>query len=203
MRRENPLYPNLDPQYVEAAQTPRGKSTFFGWETGVLTMRNIERDAEILERRIRGESLWEIAQAIGVTYDTVRNVLRRHYDRNISGRMEELRDIQNEQIDRVIKGVWGKASTGSLPHIDRLVKLWERQAKLNGLDILPNVNVDQRTVNIVVGDLTPEQIAALASMRTSDEQKLLNPGGEDEASQDVEEEDDEKEAEEGDFEELD
>lgn len=147
----------------------------YGASTGSFNIANLERDAEIIERKIRGQSSWEIAREMGITYAVVHGALQRRTRNTIHPLVEELRDIQNEQIDRLFQVWFPKALEGSGPATDKVLKLWERQAKLNGLDVNPGINVDARQINISI-EGSPEQILALASARTSEEIEEL--GGE-------------------------
>ncbi|MFW6344772.1 MAG: hypothetical protein ACOC0M_00350, partial [Halomonas sp.] len=39
-----------------------------------------------------------------------------------------------DRLDRLLLGLWPKATAGSVAHVDRAIKVMERRAKLTGLD---------------------------------------------------------------------
>lgn len=56
---------------------------------------------------------------------------------------EELRKLQNEQIDSLAEKLWARLETDDyLAVTDRLVKLMDRKARLMGLDLERNVQVN-------------------------------------------------------------
>lgn len=144
--------------------------------TGVLDIRNAARDKEIVDLRIKGYSLREIAAQIGSEQTQVARVLQRHFESLVAPSVDELREIQNEQIDQVIKAVFPDAVAGKYPAIDRLIKLWQRKATLNGLDNTAPATVDARSVNLIMPEsMTPEQLREFAMGPLSAEKGITQP----------------------------
>jgi len=47
---------------------------------------------------------------------------------------EHLRELENQRLDELQASLWDKALAGVLPAADRILRIMERRAKLNGLD---------------------------------------------------------------------
>ncbi len=47
---------------------------------------------------------------------------------------EEVRDREIERLDELLRGMWAKAKSGSVQHVDRVIKIMERRARYLGLD---------------------------------------------------------------------
>lgn len=89
---------------------------------------------------------------------------------------EEVRDRELERLDELLRGLWAKAKTGSVQHVDRVIKIMERRARYLGLDAperfehsTGNARVTAATARaimgaefpgaVVPGDDTPDTIA--------------------------------------------
>jgi transposase len=96
-----------------------------------------QREREALTYRLGGMKLWEIAQKLGVTEAGVSKMLSRTLDatsKEISEKAEELRAVQLERTEMMIRGLWSKAMVGDEKAVDTIRKLLERQARLLGID---------------------------------------------------------------------
>jgi DNA-binding CsgD family transcriptional regulator len=94
-----------------------------------------EREQQAVAMRLEGKTLAEIGAVLGITpqgvYKAVERAIARRIDANIEA-TDELRTKMLTEILVTIDGLW--KSRGDLQTIDRLVRLWDRQAKLAGLD---------------------------------------------------------------------
>jgi len=90
-----------------------------------------------LELRRKGCSYPKIADALGVSLSTayryVNNALERlANERKIEG--EKVLDLEIARLDRMCEAIMDKVDDGSLDHIDTMLKLMDRRAKLLGLN---------------------------------------------------------------------
>lgn len=102
---------------------------------------------ELAEMRQRQTQAVELALS-GVSYETIADELgyadrsgawravRAALDRHEAPAVKEKRDLENARYDRIQTALWPLATADppDLKAIDRLLRLFERRAKLNGLD---------------------------------------------------------------------
>lgn len=94
-----------------------------------------ERQRKALEARKAGASYDQIARQLGYAgtssaHKAVTSALRKL----IQEPADELRHLELTRLDALLIVVWQQAMKGSLPAIDRAIRLMERRAKLLGLD---------------------------------------------------------------------
>lgn len=97
-----------------------------------------ERRKRALDMRIKGYSLQQIADELGVAIGTVHIDLNEtfkdlHQKTIESG--ETLRELELQRLDMALHAIALQVASGDLGAIDRWIKLSERRAKLLGLDL--------------------------------------------------------------------
>ena len=114
-----------------------------------------QHKAEIEQRRkqvaanvLAGLMLSEIAEALGVSYDTIKRdwkVIQERWQRDQIQDRQQAVNTDIRRLDRTLNAIWGEVQKGNLLAIDRMVKVLERRAKLLGLDGLPvqDTNTEQ------------------------------------------------------------
>jgi hypothetical protein len=93
------------------------------------------RWAEALSLRITGTTIQEIADQLGYAnhsgaYDAFMSAL----DATLREPAEKVRVLEVERLDRLMNGVWKRATDGDDFAIDRVLKIMDRRARLLGLD---------------------------------------------------------------------
>lgn len=126
--------------------------------TSPLMLRAAAKQAKALELRRSGASFDEIASKLGyVNKGGAYKAVMAGLNASISEPAEELRELERERLDAMLKAIWPKVKKGQFGAIDRALKVSDRRAAIDGLDapkrIEQNVNVSQ---------LTDEQLDALA-----------------------------------------
>lgn len=109
-------------------------------EPGINVWKPEERPQVLikaLELRRKGCSYPKIADTLGISLSTayryVNNELERlANERHIEG--EKVLDIELARLDRLTEAIMDRCEDGSLDHIDTLMKLMDRRAKLLGLN---------------------------------------------------------------------
>lgn len=114
---------------------PRGKGKANG---GKNEVELAERRRKAVEMRKAGCSYDEIARALGFSnsgnaYHTVHKALKATYREPA----EELRTLELERVDRLMRAIWPRAIKGDVDAIDRVLKVMARRARLLGLDRNP------------------------------------------------------------------
>jgi len=111
--------------------------------TRTPTPEVIEKETKILQMRKMGLTWAQIGQSVGLSQAGAYGAYRRALSRVPDELASELRKIDNERIDALITASWPDAMRGSARHLEVLVKLLERRAKLMGLDapILQRIEV--------------------------------------------------------------
>jgi len=96
-----------------------------------------ERRVKVLEMRVAGHSLREIAGETGTSlttaYNDIRKVFARIKDEANETAEDEIR-LDRIRLDRATKAVWLRVVGGDLAAIDSYVKLRDARARLLGLD---------------------------------------------------------------------
>lgn len=93
-----------------------------------------QRDAEIFKLRLEGHSLRAIADGYEITSDDVRAALKRMVVGMSPRYRADLVELENERLDSMLQPIMQQAQLGSLDHIETVLKLMDRRAKLLGLD---------------------------------------------------------------------
>jgi hypothetical protein len=94
-----------------------------------------EKERRAVELAIAGMNLDQIAHEVGYADKSgAWRAIRRTLDRQEAAAVTELRALENARLDRLQTVLWPPAMRGDLKAIDRLLRLFERRAKLNGLD---------------------------------------------------------------------
>lgn len=90
-----------------------------------------------LDLRITGKSYREIAAELGCSvskaYDDVSAALAK-LEAESAEKAAEVRRIELDRIDVMLKGIWPEAEAGDARKIETALKLMERRAKLLGID---------------------------------------------------------------------
>lgn len=102
-----------------------------------------ERRARAIVLRRDGKTFAEIGEVLGVSAPAVFKMVTKTLDQANALLVTETAALRQRQLDEMaaIKGaLWLRAQDGTLGAVDRLDKIWTREAKLAGLDA-PNKHV--------------------------------------------------------------
>lgn len=125
------------------------------------------REAQAIELRRSGATYEQIATALGLAnkgaaYKIVKRVLE-HARESAAEDANFLRDLHNRRIENAIFRISGSVNNGNLTAVDKLCRLLERQAKMNGLDaptrlapVLPPGMAQPQDPNAPPGQELPE-----------------------------------------------
>lgn len=113
--------------------------------TSARKVKATDREVTIMQLRIGGARYEQIAERLGIAPSTVGRALKRAMGRwqdqatELAGEMVWL---QLERLDRLLVALWKDASSGNVGAIDRVLKIEERRAKLLGLDLAQDLNIE-------------------------------------------------------------
>lgn len=94
-----------------------------------------EKERQAVEMVLTGATLDEIAAAVGYADKSgAWRAIHRSLDRHEVAAVSEMRALENARLDKIQTVLWPLALEGDLKAIDRLLRLFERRARLNGLD---------------------------------------------------------------------
>lgn len=113
--------------------------------TSARKVQALEREEQILQLRIGGARYQQIADRLGIVPSTVGRALQRgmaRWQAQADDLASELIWLQLERLDRLLLGIWPEAVKGNVAAIDRVLKIEERRAKLMGLDLAANLNIE-------------------------------------------------------------
>lgn len=102
----------------------------------------MERRRQALELRKAGMTYQVIADKLGYrnrngAWKSIKSALR-----DIPAEAaHEVKAIELERLDTLLKSIWSGALSGSLGAVDRAIRIMERRARLLGLDATPQVDV--------------------------------------------------------------
>lgn len=120
-----------------------------------------DRQIEALKLRTEGKSFPEIAQALGFSgpsgaFQAVETALRA----TLREPAAELRTLEVERLDELLKGLWATATAGDTTAVDRVLKIMERRAKLLGLDAPSKIDITER-VRVLAEEMGMDPDAAV------------------------------------------
>lgn len=113
--------------------------------TSARKVQALKREEQILQLRIGGARYQQIADRLGIVPSTVGRALQRGMARwqdQVADLAGELVWLQLERLDRLLLALWPDASQGNVGAIDRVLKIEERRAKLMGLDLAQDLNIE-------------------------------------------------------------
>jgi len=96
-----------------------------------------ERENIVFEMRKSGATFEKIGAALGVSAQRVHQIFERKLleVRSKTGQTaEQLRALEMQRLDDLQSFLWDKAKKGNATAIDRILKIMERRARLEGLD---------------------------------------------------------------------
>lgn len=96
-----------------------------------------QKTLQIMQLRVAGWAVWQIADHLGVETNTVHNQIVGQLTtwRDMTQEMaNELRELELQRLDEFLRALWPKIQTGNPRAIETALKVSERRAKLMGLD---------------------------------------------------------------------
>ena len=144
----------LVPEIENPAQTVEKVIDKEEWEL-------LEKERKVVELRQMGITYEVIAKQVGYAsasgaYHAYERALAR-YPRET---FDKKRDLAEARIERLLAGVWTKALRGEIPAVMATIKLFERQAKLLGLDAPQKV--ENNVTVFEGGSIIDEQVRRFA-----------------------------------------
>lgn len=133
-----------------------------------------ERRAEALKLRVAGVAIDQIAERLQVSTTRVEQIVSEelakqgHGTRDLNRAREALRAAENARLDRAQAAIWTQVNDGSLPAVDRLLRIMERRARLNGLDAPTTVAVSAHVAVEMEGALSALESILLASSASTE-----------------------------------
>lgn len=129
---------------------PRQFETRRGVKASSKVISTVERQAQAVELRKAGYTFREIAEKLGYAghqgaYKAVMAALHK----TLQEPSDELRHLELERLDVMLKSLWPKMLQGSPRHAEVALKVMDRRAALLGLDAPKQVE-DHRTVTIAI-----------------------------------------------------
>lgn len=113
-----------------------GRSNIGGQsKTDQSAVAAVEKQRQALELRKAGVGFGDIAERLGYAdasgaYRAVKTALKK----TLQEPADEVRRIELERLDRMLLGLWPKATKGDTWAVDRVLRIMERRAGLLGLD---------------------------------------------------------------------
>ena len=104
-------------------------------ETSPRRLRSAERQRTALQLRAGGATYQQIADTLN--YATAAGALkavRAGLRATLQEPAAELRTLELERLDALLRGIWPRAIRGEVTAIDRVLKIMGRRAELLGLD---------------------------------------------------------------------
>ena len=114
----------------------------------------LERRYQVWELRKQGYSIRDIAGAVQVTEETVRNdiiVLAKRLSTELSETVEEARSLQITRLDALLKKYQPAAELGSLSAASMVLQIEARRSKLLALDTPETKKLDVSGIREYVG----------------------------------------------------
>jgi hypothetical protein len=117
-----------------------------------VALDELDATIKIIRLRRAGFSMYECSETTGIPLARVRSLLAdavKELGILKTEEAEALRQVENERLDEMHRAVWERAQQGSLVHINTVLKIMERRAKLLALDLKPeNVHVGDNIIKM-------------------------------------------------------
>ena len=121
----------------------------------------LEKERKVADLRQMGVTYAVIAKEVGYASPSgADHAYERALERYPKETIDRKRDLAEARLERLIAGVWTKALRGEIPALMALLKLFERQAKLLGLDA--PVKTENRVEIFEGGSYIDEQVRRFA-----------------------------------------
>jgi hypothetical protein len=112
-------------------------------KTSQNRMSAVQKKAEALRLRASGMKLEDIKKRVGYrSVSGVHKAIVTGLQETLQEPADELRKMEVERLDRMLEGIWEKATKGGTWQIDRVLSIMERRARLLGLDKPPSEGSD-------------------------------------------------------------
>lgn len=98
---------------------------------------HLDRQIKAIELRRMGKGYVEIATALGIGKSQAHRLVKAGLEETKAQVTADAADLKSEalsRLDGMLAGIWQGARKGNVSHIDRVLKIEERRAKLLGLD---------------------------------------------------------------------
>lgn len=102
--------------------------------TSATRIAQAERRTQYVNLRKAGYTYERIAAHFGVTRQAVYSGVKKALDEIKAEGVPELRALENERLDDMLRAIYAQAVKGDTGAIDRILRIMERRAKLWGLD---------------------------------------------------------------------
>lgn len=143
--------PDLDPGATPQVPRRRPVKGTVGWKGTKRAKKDEQhvRQNRALELRMAGASAQQIAEILDYPSPSAAahgavQALRRE-DARLADSREQVRSLQLARLERIIRAIWPNVIAGDLFAIDRALKIFERQARLLGLDAPTQVTLTDET----------------------------------------------------------
>ncbi len=110
-----------------------------------------ERRTQYVNLRKAGYTYERIGAQFGVTRQAVCNSVQKALQQQQAEAVGDLRTLENERLDDMLRAIYATAVKGDTGAIDRILRIMERRAKLLGLDAPAQSVVDNNgTTRIII-----------------------------------------------------
>jgi hypothetical protein len=105
----------------------------------------LKKEANVIQLRLAGATWTEIAAAVGYSGPSgAYGAYQRAAKRVIAPKIEELREMELDRLDRLQRGVWASAIGGNVRAVDSVLRIMDRRARLLGLDMPVRLDINAR-----------------------------------------------------------
>lgn len=129
---------------------------------GTRDVSNKQKADIAFQLRLRGLSYREIGRQLGVTEQRVHQIIQKELKiltERLNSNVEELRTIEDERLNVMLRALMPKAVRGEEAAIDRVLRIMDRRAKFYGLDtpVKQQIELDGNVYAIRLPDDFPDR----------------------------------------------
>ena len=117
---------------------------------GTTKMEAERQRYKMLELRLKGKTYRQIGEKLGCTAQNVHKEIQQAFKERPIENIEEVRQLELDRLDRMIEPLEDNVNRGDVRHVEAMLKLMDRRAKLLGL------NAPERLE--IAGELDPKVI---------------------------------------------
>lgn len=122
-----------------------------------------EKRDKALQLRLTGATYQAIADLMEVSKSTVKRWIDAAIDGVDKENAKALIVLENERLNRAQRAIWPAVINGQLGAVDRLLRIQERRARLNGLDAPQKVDLGAPDIDLAQVAKEIEDVARRAA----------------------------------------
>lgn len=100
-----------------------------------------QRRVEAMSLRMAGLTYQQIGDRLGITLEGAYKMVKRSFNTVESDTVEEMRELENDRLDRAQAAIWPKVLKGDEKAIGTFLRISSQRSRINGLDSPTKIDI--------------------------------------------------------------